>query len=64
MRCASRATSSSTARTARRPLLHEATAGALGHADDGVGEKSAMVVIEPGVDQWLDCGGDGVLHRT
>ena len=42
-----------------RPLLHEAPAGPLGHADDGVGEEPAVVVVEAGIDERLDRRRDG-----
>ena len=47
-----------------RSLLDEAAAGALGHADDAVGQQAAVVVVEPGVDQGVDGLGDGVLHGS
>ena len=41
-------------------------AGAFGHADHGVGQEAAVVLVEPGVDEGVDGLGDGVLdlaHR-
>ena len=49
---------------ARCSLFHEAATGPLGHPDDRISEKSAVIVVQPGVDQRLDRGRDGVLHRS
>ena len=39
-------------------LLDEAAAGALGQADEGVGEREAVLVVDVGGDQRGDRGGD------